>query len=681
MLRHQPRQMFNVIRGLVTSAVKAITGALNPPKPQPKAPTTAALPKSIAPVPAPSFAPIAQWGESAASVQARTQSWLASPGYKAQVQWQQNLAAQEAARRAAEEAARRAEEERQRREAARRAMQSQVDNTVRGATSWLSGLAKTATSWLSVDKKPSGVSVSPGKSKHEGFETQAEADAFYRWYAQQTPERQQQVDAYNQAKNTAKAKANELLQKSVKRPGTGFVAQFLDNITFGDTRRAQQQRQFAANQTDAINGLVSDFESKVSAYEKKHAALKAAAEASKLKGWAAYNAAYKALSDFENAEIPNLQKNMAGIEGLSETYSKAASKPISTRPARALNWLSSTVGNSLPAQTISKVFQYTLGAGDQNIPSLVTAPSRTVNWIGNMLDPTALKNYHQGKTTQGIEAGKNAWTATFNQRNLNFEQPKPVSKSEFISSLYKKLAVKETGKSLTEWYKANRGKLDSLYTDADRQKRETNYALEFMLDPLSLVSAGAKAAGSVARGSAIAGRLASSAPARFLESTKNFAPIKWALSEHKNYATRKNDFVQQELDDIYRKRPELRRLISNWQQNKNTIKATDKTAISTQVIKDFAGLDKIQIGAWQQYIRSGRDWSAVKSAPHLSLLEKRNLERLTNRYSSLFEQLRYKENAKGINTPYRTNYIPQQRQGFNLTSILKPRRRGNVDHT
>lgn len=541
--------MFSLLTNLVQTAVRTISQALKPPAPRAPSPITTRPPAIKAPPP-PSFAPIANWGESAASIARRTATWRASPAAVAQTNW----AAQEAAR-----AAQRAAEERARKEAARRAKQAQLDSSVRGRSTFLGDLAKKAVSVLgrwTAGKKPVAQAGAPNKAdQHKGFDTQAQADSWWRWFNQQTPEKQREVTEYNKTKTEYEKKALATVESLKQGGGTDWLSSIFDKVTFGGTRRAMDARKFAEEQfTKTATVQKKKYEEKTNTFLKHQAAKKAAIEGKKFGSWREYNEAVNEFQNWEKKALADLEYTRAATEGSLSGYKKKSEEKLTNTPGKVASWVDSNILKSAPAQFLGNAWKYTLGSGDENIPSLVTAPSRAINWAGNLIDPKGKKNFHDGKTTQGIPQGKNAWTATLNQRNINMAQPKQVSKDKFVTDLYNKLGVKQTGKTKSQWYKEKQKDIDSMYSNAGTQEKWANYGVEFFADPLFFAS-GAKVPGLATKANTFAGKVAATQVGQktgsFLKKVAESKPVKWLGAEHKTRAqvaaealekTRKTDF-------------------------------------------------------------------------------------------------------------------------------------------
>lgn len=577
--------MFNLLRSAVTSAYNAIKSAVAPkpaPRPAPRPVYTA--PK-IAPIPAPSFRPIANYGESSASIAARTRAWAASPAAKAQQAWitapssaanaSRALAAQrQAAARA--EAARLAEIARK--AELRRKAQTDLDGRVKAFTGIGKAAADKAAAFLKAmtgGKKKDG-----GKTGYEGFSSQAEADSFNKWFKQQTPERQAEVTAFNQTKNEYEARAKRTVD-GTKKGVTGW---------FGYSANTKA-RSFAEQQATKIStDQVKRYETTLNSFLKTQASRKASLEAKKASG----SITQKDIDEYvkwETDNVKSLEYTRAATTGLLAGYGSKASEKLNDPISRAGSWFNKNVTHGLPGKITGGIFNYTLGQGDKDKPSVFTAPGRAVNTLLNWTGISKQRNYHEGKVDSSkVTSLSDAWQKSFNQRNLNWSQPNKDKSDAAFEKWYK---TRDTSgmkgvdpKKVREMYKK------AFYSQRDNDIA-ANYTAEAFADPIMGVGklgrgavSGVKAIAKPAASSGWFGK--SSAALSKLKTTKPGKALSWLNADHQTYSQRKNKFVQEELDDIYQKRPEVRKLLRKWQENKVDIKATEKTRISDAVNQQFA---------------------------------------------------------------------------------------------
>lgn len=459
------------------------------------------------------------------------------------------------ARMLAEAAARAAEAERRRKEELRRQKQEQVDRQRAQVRSVLNNAAKTAMNWLNRAKQNRELEARTswdGRKKptnHDGFEDQAAADSWWRWYVQQTPEQQRFVDEYNKTVNEYATNARKSVD-AMKSGPNGWLETAYDKITFGGTRRAINARSFAQSQLEQITKTnVQNYTNRANQFLSRRARYMQAIEASKLKGWEAYSRAVDDFNAWQEKDYKDLMYLKAATEGMAKGYGEKSTEKLTNLPGRAISFFDEKIASSPPAKLLGNLWQYTLGSGDENLPSVATAPSRVINFFGNLLDPKGTKNYFEGVTKQGIENGKSAWQATFNQRNFNWSQP--GVKSNFSEDAFSKY-YKSLGKN-NAWYedlksgKISEEKVKSIYRKTYKMEGDhefyANGFAEFMADPLFFirpVNAGVKALSKSAKFTKFSEIVGGSKPAtmakNFLSSVKNNPAVKWLGAEHKTRA-------------------------------------------------------------------------------------------------------------------------------------------------
>lgn len=299
---------------------------------------------------------------------------------------------------------------------------------------------------------------------------------------------QPEMTEYDKAYAAAYRSALDDYEKQRKPGKQNFFSSVLDKVSLGQDRRDISARQYAESQANKLmdTGFKS-YEKKINDYNSKLA--KAQADVNRAlttMSQADYDLFLKRQQGLIDKEYQSLIAEGAAYDGRIAAYGKNATAPLTSFGAKAITSLVKIASDENP------IWKYTIGSGDQNKPSLVTAPGRAVNFVNNLIDPKGKKNYYQGVVKNGIDQGKNAWQATFNQRNFNMAQPKQVSKEKFLSDLYNKLHIKESGRSQTQWYNEKKEQLDTAWSDSNRTAKESNYTAEFLADPLLAVGYGAK---------------------------------------------------------------------------------------------------------------------------------------------------------------------------------------------
>lgn len=343
---------------------------------------------------------------------------------------------------------------------------------------------------------------------------------------------------YQRTVEEYRRRAQRLIDNAKKAPSDGLFSQIVDKLTFGGTRRAMGAREQAAKfYEETMKTQTKKYEEMTNALLKGQAAWQQRVQKKKFSSWAEYNKAAADFRRWEAAELKRLGYAKAATQGSLEGYSGKAKEPINNLPGKIGNWAYKNIVTGLPGQITGNIWKYTLGSGDENLPSIVTAPSRAVNFIGNLLDPKGAKNLHGGKTVQGIEKGKNAWTETFNQRNFNIGQPKKFTEKGF-EAWFKT-------RNLKGWADTDPAKVKKLYRQAYQSQlhgdKWANYATEMLADPLFVfgVGKGAKAAEKVGGWLSRASKpLAKSKfiqqSGKFLQATKATKAVSWLKAEAKS---------------------------------------------------------------------------------------------------------------------------------------------------
>ena len=503
----------------------------------------------------------------------------------------------------------------------------------------------------------------------------ARAEAARRkWEAQQ---------AFDRTKNDAKAKANASVEK-IKKNEKGDFFSWVTGGPVGD----QKAREFADQQLKIQQDQqIKEYDKQLNAFLKTQAAKKAEIEAKRFSSQAEFDKAVGVFAKWESGEINNLETMRATITGMIEGYTGKSQE-------ESKSWLAQTgkaiKKNIIDPVTNNGVFKYTLGSGDENIPSVVTAPSRAVNWVGNLFNGGGAKNLQNGTAVQGFEKNKNAWTQTFNQRNFNIENPsKGKVQGQTFDQWYKTRDLSQWKDDLKSG-KIKEDQVKKLFKKAfDMQNSNdtaANYVTEFFADPLALIPGGkvggvaeksakwlGKAA-EAAKGTKIGGAVFETG-AKIAESK----PLKWLGSEYKNYDTRRSEFIQDEVADIKRKNPLISAKVDEWVQNSGKLRAKAKAEISAKVLANYGNLSRVENRSVQELLRAGGDWSAVKYVDKFDDAARAKIEGIVANIRANTDDLLTKERAAGINTPQKNNYIPQYRRKYSLFSVRDKLKRSGDD--
>lgn len=466
--------MFNLFSGAI-NAVKSLFSKPAAPKPAPKpaAPKAPSLPPikwaPLAPVPVvPNYVwdpklnrPVISASDQAKynASQKSYQQWQAGHG-SAWAQQQASIAAQQQAMREMQERLRREAEERERK---RREKQAALDKVYGELKTDKQNRAKVAIDRIAKGKNPGdwrtyfnddGTIKAKGQKDNSGFAVpddwfgldpriQKAKSEWSAWY-------NSSAGTYQRSKDEYRKKAEQIIAQNEKANGGG-----LWNWLTGankDNARALAQKQLE----DLEKNQTKRYDDKLNKFLKQQAAKKAEIENKKFASQAEFDKAVKEFSDWENSNIDDLEYTRGASAGMAEGYGKKAREENTSPAGKVGSWFNKNVVNGVPGQFVGGIWKYTLGEGDENMPSLVTAPMRVINTIGNAADQNRQINQYGNKSQKGLQ-GKNPWQASFNQRNWNIGNKKDYSLQTDIDTSYKDAInlYKQQKKpsEFSQWYK------------------------------------------------------------------------------------------------------------------------------------------------------------------------------------------------------------------------------------
>lgn len=476
---------------------------------------------------------------------------------------------------------------------------------------------------------------------------------------------QYQVD-YEKAYSEALAE----FDSQVKANKSGF-SKLWDKFTFGEDRRAVGAREYARKRAEEIMDRdFSDYETSISIYETNRAT---AQDLINRSAQTMTESEFNNLVQTEQAKLDtqynDLMKKAAMYEGRISAFSELSQKPLTSFATKALT----KVATSLDTNPL---FKYTLGSGGKNIPSLVTAPSRVINFFGNINTKDREIYKYGGGFVKRTETGENAWQSTYNQRNLNLRPwtDRPFNKDDALKWIngqsFGSGQYSNTTSGSVQQISLKR-KYNSAKTEAEKQKvleqawaeynrsgRLMNSGKELALDPMNLLG-GAGVTSKIlskAKGMKFVSKIDDFRLAKLAQfsETRTGKALKWLTSEYENPSIRKTKFIEEELDDIARKKPAVRDLAEKWISNKGQIKAGVKNEITQEILADFGKMSNSQVKIFQKFFDAG-DWT-FKNASRVKNKEK--YVELAKKYAKIFDDLQQSENLKGIKTPYRQKYLP-----------------------
>ena len=606
----------------------------------------ASAPAAMKKIPALSVAPIANWGESAASLQARTAAWKASSAKATQDQYFVDLQKWQM------------EEDARKR---RVAMEGKLSTAVDKKTQELRiGSVAPQSLTLGAVKEQNLVL---GKNPHEGFATQAEKDSFDKWFSQQSPEKQAQVTEYNKVKNEYRAKALQ----TVEQYRSGNKQNNFWSWFTGGWSTDEDTRKFAQSQIESLsNDNVVRYEKKLADFLKWQAENKQILEKSKVSSEEEYQ---QALSVFNKQDelISDLNYSKAAMEGMAEAYGTKASEKSGTALGQLFSWFGD-VGNALNANPI---FKYTLGSGDENTPSVVTAPGRFVNWIGNLIDSKGQKNYRDGTSTAGLPANKNAWQATYDQRNWNVENRKKFSEDDF-----QKWYKQQNTSQWSDYFKAGKGdKVEKYYREMYRGSLDTsgnvNDFIDFFGDPIGLIPGGKIATSFKGLSTAVKTTKLGAWLDKGITKLSESKAVSWLGKEYKTPEVMRSDAIRAAQEVIRNKQQSL---LPKLKAYTDALHVGGK-ALDTTILDDLSKLTDSEVQMFQRVVdgkAAARDrianWTPTAKFKHPTIVK---IEDLARRWTDFTEQMKIADNVthtrfgrgKAIYVP-NTSWIPREGEDF-----------------
>lgn len=506
-------------------------------------------------------------------------------------------------------------------------------------------------------KKSAGYQLSPGLLALDPRYNEMRA-AWAAWYNSDAGMSQRVQDEYQR-------RAQKIIDDSKKGP-TDFWGSLFDKVTFGGTRRAMGAREQAAKfYQETMKGQTKKYEDATNKFLAEQAKRAQQIQGKKFGSWTEYNKAVADFKKWEDNSLKTLQYARAATQGTLLGYEGKSKEQINNLPGKVGNWAYNNIVRGPIGQVTGNIWKYTLGGGDENLPSLVTAPSRFLNWIGNStFNKNGGKNLYGGKVVKGFEKGKNAWTQTFNQRNLNIGQPKKFSQGDF-EKWYKT-------RDLSQWTadikagKVSASKVKNLYLAQYKAQlhgdKWANYATEFVADPLSLLGF-TKAAGLTSKGSSFLSKtLKPLSESRFVKGAsgalgkvKSSKPVSWLRAEAK---APKQTFLDKQTE-AKRAVDEAQRALLPRLRARNLQLAKEKGVLANKfddsILEEFRKLAESgddQAAKWLQTMVNGdfstaakiKNWTragGLGSNPRLT-----RLKDLAERWSQFSENMRKADNVQ-----------------------------------
>lgn len=490
---------------------------------------------------------------------------------------------------------------------------------------------------------------------------------------------------FDKNKSFAKAQA----EKTVEQIKTNNKGDFLSWVTGGLTGE-QRAREFADKQAKIQQSMaVKNYDVKYNKFLIEQTKRSAQFEKDKFTMTEAQqNKAIGIFNDWQTSAIDDLEYNRAAIEGALEGYAGKAQEAGRSPLAKIGGWIQKSV---IDPVTQSPIIKYTVGSGDKNVPSIVTAPARGVTAFTNLFRKTGDTIFDKSGNTTKYNG--NPWTASFNQSNLNgsaatlsfndyarnqfLAKTNPKSVASPLLDVGKKPVAKKVNESdYNKWLAQNKDKLNKDWIDStDRTKGTYNLANDLTLDPLTYATGGSsKVSKWLGRGSEVASDAAKatkigSAVFKGADKLVQSKPVQWLNKEHLNFNARKNEFIQAEVADIKRKKPLVAAKVDEWMANSGKIRAKLKSEISKDVLQNYGNLSRVENRSLQELLRAGGDWSKVKYVDKFDAAGRQKIEDMVARIRKNHATQLADNRAAGINVREKNNYIPQYRSKYSMFTV------------
>jgi hypothetical protein len=380
-----------------------------------------------------------------------------------------------------------------------------------------------------------------------------------------------------------------------------------DKVSFGADRRQSAAREYAAGQAQKlVDKTVATYGSQLDAFLKEQATRKAAVEGAKYTTEAQWNKAVQEYAAWETSRIVNLENFRASASAQIDVYGGRAQAPLTSAAANAARWTNRNIVQGVPGKLFGNVWQYTLGQGSEHAPSVVTTPSRAVNWFGNLNTKDRTIYQEGGGATNRTKSGMDAWESSYNQRSLNLKPwidqkySKPAAEKKFgeeVTSLIN--ARKKIGE--TDPQKLNRDLiLKAAWDNENKKYRYQNSAADLAFDPLNLVAG----AGAAAKGLGWSGKIADTAKASKLGSWLGRTSdkigsnkiIQWLGAEHKTPEAQ----LSEAIDAAKAATDQAQNILPQINQINKQIIASGGRPLDVSVFDDLKGLTDSEAAVLQR---------------------------------------------------------------------------------
>jgi hypothetical protein len=379
---------------------------------------------------------------------------------------------------------------------------------------------------------------------------------------------------------------------------------------------------------------------------------KAAVEGAKYLTQAQFDQAAAEYNAWQTGEITKLEKQRAITNAQIDAYGKASSAQLTSAPAKAAGMFNRDVIHGVPGKILGNVWQYTLGQGSTNAPSIVTAPSRAVNFFGNLNTKNRTIYQEGGTSINRSNSDLNAWQATANQRSFN-QKPwvdiKPGKKADqsygqYVNALI--AARKAVGEKDPAKLDYNKVMAEKLAAENTRQKHWNSF-VDIAADPLNL----AAGAGAAAKGLGLTGKLADTAKGTKLAGwlgktgnaiTKNKV-ISWLTAEHKSPTQN----LGEAIDAAKATQDNAQAALIRLNEINHQLAASAGIKLDTSVFEDFKGLSDTEAKVLQRMVDAkltARDRLLLAGKNYAPVRQK--LEGIAAKWQQFSEQMRLADNVK-----------------------------------
>lgn len=403
---------------------------------------------------------------------------------------------------------------------------------------------------------------------------------------------------------------------------------FWGKVTGGFTSE-NSTRAFAQKQLEDLqNNQVARYDTKLNTFLSEQAKRKAEIEKKKFASQSEFDDAVGIFTKWENENIDDLEYMRAASTGIAEAWGEQSQKIGKSGIATVGGWFQKNIVQPVAENPI---FKYTLGAGDENIPSLTTAPARAMTSLSNLFRKKGDPIYDRaGNETQ---YNGNPWTTTFNQSNLNgkaatlsFEDysrnkflkfsnpnneklnPKPSTlPDEFKFGLkpgQKAPAVNFDQKSYEKWKTDNASSLKSEWERSTQQSKDVyGFANEIAMDPLTYMSGGsgkfAKWAGNSVKTAetAIKATKIGKQIFKFSDRIAESKPIQWLNKEYKTPDQKFTDAYQ----DAKKGTDDLQKRLAP-RINAINVKLSGKDKVDSSIIDELGKLTDNEAAILQRMV-------------------------------------------------------------------------------